>query len=217
MKQSPLPKLLLIVCLQIMVVVADAAKPEQSNACVNPVYQGMSKVPARLQAAMNRISQTYCEADGQQTLMVTSGIRTPELQARLMQNCLRKNACGYYANTAAAAELQLAFNAAGPDEKVKSVAAKINEQVNRPEPCYISKHLTAFGLDIERWHNGRPDQCQNDLRGDDLLLSRVLEDSDDVANVIYREASGCTHFHVNFVGWDQIPGLKRCSKPEATD
>ncbi len=183
---------------------------EVEASCKHVSYQGREWVPERLQATMSRLSEAYCQKGGDQQIIVTSGVRKPAKQARLMLNCLRSRSCGYYANQDAAKEIQAAYDAAPQQEKIPAAAAKIAEQVSRETPCYISKHLTSYALDLERRINGTAANCQRDLTGDDLILSQVLNASADVYNVIYKESSGCTHFHVNFVGWDLIPGLKSC-------
>lgn len=182
-----------------------------SHSCQGTGYEGQYKVPTRLTEVMQEIAIEYCEQKGKRPLTVTSGVRTASHQAQLMRSCLSRKSCDYYANSEAAIQLQAAYDGA-TNNKIEAVAAKITEQMNRKEPCYISKHLTEFGLDLERWDNGSLDQCNTDLMGDDLLLSDILQKHEGVANVVYKEASGCTHFHVNFVGWDQIPGLKSCSQ-----
>lgn len=182
------------------------------GACNNATYLGKEKVPERLIESITSIAQAYCKHNGQKELTITSGVRTADHQARLMQGCLRKNDCGYYANQQAAREIQDNYNAAPNNQKIAAAAATIKDQINRSEPCYISKHLTAYGLDLERWQNGSSLTCRDDLIGDDLLLSNILQNSEYVSHVIYKEGSVCSHFHVNFVGWDRIPGLKSCSK-----
>lgn len=204
----------IISCVCMILSFAHAHDHLAEHACKLTAYEGSSYVPERLKPAMDRIAKAYCEQKATAEIIVTSGVRTPEHQARLMQNCLSQQACGYYANSEAASELQITYNAATTANKIKAVAAKISEQVNRKNPCYISKHLTAYALDLERRVNGTSNDCQNDLTGNDLILSQVLNNSTDVDNITYKESSGCTHFHVNFAGWREIAGLKHCPKSD---
>ncbi|WP_223789226.1 hypothetical protein [Marinicella meishanensis] len=192
---------------------ADTGQGQTRESCDAVQWVGTSLVPERLLPAMQHLNQAYCADGGERPIQVTSGVRSAAKQAQLMRGCLAKQACGYYANQQAAAELQATYDAAKGD-KLAAVTRTIEAQMARPEPCYISKHLTAYGLDLERWDNGRAAHCMADLSGDDLILSQVLQASAAVANVVYQEGNSCSHFHVNFVGWDQIPGLRRCQPPK---